>query len=98
MSDFGEIAAQLVTTTTSQAFRTGIGRPPAVRLGETFGQWEIVGYQRGQYRNGVRVVRAHYVCRCNCGTVRNVLGEHLRNGDSKSCGHETGGRPPRKAS
>lgn len=46
-------------------------------------------------RSGRLVVIAHagwrhgshdWVCRCDCGNLKSVLGKYIRNGKSKSCG------------
>lgn len=49
--------------------------------GQTFGRWFVL------YRTGMNKSRsALYMCFCECGTVREVNGKLLRNGESKSCG------------
>lgn len=45
--------------------------------GKQYGEWTVLSYAG----NG------KWTCRCSCGTVRNVPGQDLRNGSSKSCGH-----------
>lgn len=44
--------------------------------GMKFGKWEVLGY----YGEG------KWTCKCECGTVRNVIKGNLTYGDSKSCG------------
>lgn len=50
--------------------------------GETFGEWTVIDYAGKSYWN----------CTCSCSPdiVRKVHGKSLRNGASKSCGHDTG--------
>jgi hypothetical protein len=50
--------------------------------GKRFGRWKVLGVFPGHYRPG----KARWVCRCNCGTLRIVIGTDLRRGKSKSCG------------
>jgi hypothetical protein len=47
--------------------------------GMTFGKWTVL-----QRTNRKKIV--YYVCRCKCGTEREVLSVSLRNGKSVSCG------------
>ena len=57
-----------------------MGRP-ALTLDETrYGRWTVLG-------DGPRK-GPHYavICRCDCGTVRNVMAAALRKGNSLSCG------------
>jgi len=44
--------------------------------GRRFGRWTVIVWHRGSY----------WLCRCDCGTERSVLGTMLRAGKSKSCG------------
>jgi hypothetical protein len=47
--------------------------------GQRFGRWqvlEIVGYKKGVY----------WLCRCDCGNVKEVRSDRLRDGRSTSCG------------
>lgn len=49
-------------------------------VGEKFGRWTVlkdVGNKKGC---------SYWLCRCDCGTERIVLGGSLKSGDSKSCG------------
>lgn len=45
--------------------------------GTTIGEWEVLRY----------VGNKRYLCRCSCGTEREVLKANLLNGTSQSCGH-----------
>lgn len=69
------------------------GRTTRIRIGEKYGDWTVTKYIPGSYAGGKRKKPA-CVCKCSCGTVRNVAPHSLTSGRSKSCGHDTGGRPP----
>lgn len=47
---------------------------------ERFGDWTVV--EKGQTINR----KLHWICRCDCGIVKEVRGENLRSGKSTSCG------------
>lgn len=49
--------------------------------GQRFGRWTAL-YPSSRDRYGT----VRWMCRCDCGTVREVHGPNLRNGKSKSCG------------
>lgn len=57
-----------------------VGRPPKFQIdpGMKLGRWTII--ERSVAK------RASWVCRCDCGTVRDVKCTYLANGDSRSCG------------
>ena len=44
-----------------------------------FGDWNVLEYTRDGY----------WLCECSCGEVKEIQGQALRNGRSKSCGHNT---------
>lgn len=48
--------------------------------GRRFGRWVVVRIA-GRYRTSLL-----WECLCDCGTVKNVKGSHLRSGGSQSCG------------
>jgi len=50
-------------------------------IGKEFGRLTVVS-QHSKTRNG----HIRYQCKCSCGKISNVLGTHLRQGNSKSCG------------
>lgn len=50
--------------------------------GRSFGKWSVVK----RVKNSTASKGARYLCRCECGTEKEVFGKHLRNGKSKSCG------------
>ena len=53
--------------------------------GERFGRWLVHGPGQDKvYPSGRR--NAYWACECDCGTKRNVCGQVLKTGDSKSCG------------
>ena len=49
--------------------------------GMTFGEWTVIDYAGNSYWN--------CVCSCSPDVIRQVHGKSLRNGVSKSCGHDT---------
>lgn len=51
--------------------------------GKHFGEWIVIGCSKSNY-NGHNIM---WTCKCSCGVVKDVNGESLKNGDSKSCGH-----------
>jgi len=63
-------------------------------LGKRFGRWLVIGRStrksldgRGRTTMGTNKVRAaRWACQCDCGTIREVPGEKMRQGKSKSCG------------
>lgn len=54
-------------------------KPPTTTInpGDKFGEWEVLSYEGNK----------KYLCRCSCGTVKEVLKVNLINGSSTSCGH-----------
>lgn len=50
-------------------------------IGHTFGEWTVIGCA------GKRGAQLVWLCRCSCGVERPVLGQSLRTGASRSCGH-----------
>lgn len=49
-------------------------------IGQKFGRWTVL--EQAESKNG----NACWLCRCDCGTERIVMGKNLRSGRSKSCG------------
>ena len=52
--------------------------------GQRFGMWTVIGrdfYDEGKSKRGAR-----WICRCDCGKEKSVLGYALRDGRSTSCG------------
>lgn len=47
---------------------------------KTMGRWTVLG--RGETRNGA----IYWLCRCSCGTEKEIGGDTLRRGRSQSCG------------
>lgn len=64
-------------------FRLGHGTPRkyALRAGQQYGRWTLI--QPIQPTAGVK---EQWLCRCECGAVRNVLVGNLTSGSSLSCG------------
>jgi hypothetical protein len=59
------------------------GKAPVVTVGAFYGWWEVLS--KVDRAKGKRC----YLCRCLCGTVREVVGSCLRTLHSKSCGCAT---------
>lgn len=55
------------------------------RIGERFSRWTVVAYPSGE-RKGAKGKSGSWVCRCECGTVREVRTDRLTSGESRSCG------------
>lgn len=53
--------------------------------GRTFNRWTVIGRapDRRCRDHGPQV---YWICRCACGRNRDVLGNNLKSGKSKSCG------------
>lgn len=49
--------------------------------GQRFNHWTVLERDPQKYRDEV-----HWICKCDCGTIRSVGSFRLRNGTSKSCG------------
>lgn len=58
------------------------------RTGKKFGRWRVIALhpERMRYGKARLAVAALWMCRCDCGAERLVLGNNLRAGHSKSCG------------
>jgi len=46
-------------------------------IGKTYGRWTVIGYGHDN---------RHALCKCSCGTTREVRVDHLKDGRSLSCG------------
>ena len=49
--------------------------------GKRFGRWNVIEKATGR-KHGC----ALWLCRCDCGNIRTIRSDHLRNGISSSCG------------
>jgi hypothetical protein len=59
----------------------GIGTKAEDLSGRVFGRWVVLS------RSGTTLTqRALWLCRCECGTEKSVIGAYLRSGRSRSCG------------
>lgn len=47
--------------------------------GQKMGRWNVIRHVEGTYPK-------RFLCRCECGTEKEVVSQTLRNGDSSSCG------------
>lgn len=56
------------------------GHPAADLTGQRFGSLTVI--ERAENRNG----RPYWLCKCDCGTIKEVRGQHLRYGKIISCG------------
>jgi hypothetical protein len=57
--------------------------------GNRFGRWRVLAVHPERDRwegRGRRYTAIRWLCRCDCGTTRVVLGNSLRMGKSKGCG------------
>ncbi len=50
-------------------------------VGQTFGRWTVIKQVKNEKGRD-----AKFLCQCQCGTQKEVLGKNLRNGRSQSCG------------
>lgn len=51
--------------------------------GQSFSRWTVLRRLTDHIRHGEKL---RWVCRCECGTEKDIAGHDLRNGQSKSCG------------
>jgi hypothetical protein len=49
--------------------------------GQRFGRWIVL-----EYADSTVYGKGKWLCRCDCGTIKNVLGDNLKSGKTKSCG------------
>lgn len=56
--------------------------------GKRFGAWTVLYQDLSE--NTMSKRGARWICKCNCGTEKSVLGYSLRFGRTKSCGHSNG--------
>lgn len=56
--------------------------PPRVQnlTGNRYGRWLVIGYA------GKQEAKHHWLCECECGTIKRVNGESMRRFKSSSCG------------
>lgn len=59
-------------------------RPVLNRVGQTFGWLTVVNYLGMPFKAGRR--RTLWRCRCVCGTVKDITGDQLADGNTNSCG------------
>jgi hypothetical protein len=58
---------------------------PKIQINSIIGDWTVIGTPTlKQYDSGRR--KYCVICRCRCGTKKEVLVDNLRSGNSKSCG------------
>lgn len=69
-----------------------MGRHVIDEIGNRYGR--LVVLERGE---NAKSGYAKWLCKCNCGNEKVILGTSLRNGDTRSCGCLHRGRPPLSA-
>lgn len=60
--------------------RTNVSLDKEELVGKTFGKWTVLSFIEYKKSDGNR-----YLCRCECGIEKNVIGYHLRSGKSTKC-------------
>ena len=57
-----------------------------IEIGDIFGRWTVIG--KGKLVKKLRTSRQYWVCQCSCEkkTIKEVDGNSLNQGRSKSCG------------
>lgn len=68
--------------------RLFLAATPRLYPGKRVGEWTLLTLHPGQ-----GPVNAMWTCRCDCGNVVDVRASNLKTATSRSCGHETYGRP-----
>ena len=58
-----------------------MARPSIDEKGKIYGRLKVLGRSPEQ-----PTAHAYWLCRCECGTLVNVVGSHLRRGNTRSCG------------
>lgn len=53
-----------------------------INQGDRFGKWTVI--ERSDKSDKGRNI--YYLCKCDCGNIREVRASRLRNGETKSCG------------
>lgn len=60
------------------------GKPKEDLTGKRFGRWLVLGEGNHRYWGKYRIL--YWKCQCDCGTIKDVHGQTLKNGESTSCG------------
>lgn len=55
-------------------------------VGKEIGRWSVISVGEPYHNPSNNHVATRYICRCSCGTERNVRETSLLSGDSTSCG------------
>lgn len=63
-----------------------MGRKRHDLTGRTFHRWHVVRVSRPRFNKNGKPHGVYWLCRCECGTEREVLQSPLTRGKSKSCG------------
>ena len=64
--------------------------------GQKFGRLLVVEYRGMAQPTRVKKKSHKWLCRCDCGNEREIIGEHLRTGNTTSCGCLSNLRPLEK--
>lgn len=59
--------------------------PKNIEIGERFGHWIVID-NAPSHRSPGGTVRKRYLCKCDCGTIKEISATSLRTGKTKSCG------------
>jgi 5-methylcytosine-specific restriction endonuclease McrA len=60
-------------------------KPHELQTGARFGRWTVIRFDRFVPRSKTGTI-PHYLCECDCGTVKSVSRRGLVTGQSRSCG------------
>lgn len=72
-----------------QSYSSNPKRPAKGQIGDRFGHWELIGFERSSKRN-----KLMYLCRCDCGTTRALQPGALFGCMTTSCGCSRVAIPP----
>lgn len=48
--------------------------------GQKFGRLKVIKF------DGIKNSNAYFLCKCDCGTIKSILGKNIRKGHTKACG------------
>ena len=51
-------------------------------IGQKFGKWLVINKSENRYKQG----KTLWICKCECGTISEILGSQLKSGKTKGCG------------
>jgi hypothetical protein len=79
--NMGEMQMNMAFAIENSRNPRGAGRKPIPMAGRAFGRWTVI--EKAGLGPGGHVL---WICRCGCGALASVTGDHLRMGRSRSCG------------